>query len=37
VANIVDTVEAAAFLISERSAATAGETLNIAAGIQMRY
>ncbi len=36
-AHVTDIVEAAAFLISDRSAATTGETLNIAAGVHMRY
>ena len=36
-AGVDDIVEAASFLISDRSAATTGETLNIAAGIHMRY
>ncbi|MET7772592.1 SDR family oxidoreductase [Nocardia sp. NPDC005366] len=36
-AHVTDIVEAAAFLISDRSAATTGETLNIAAGLHMRY
>jgi NAD(P)-dependent dehydrogenase (short-subunit alcohol dehydrogenase family) len=35
--NVNDIVEAAAFLISDRSRATTGEILNIAAGIHMRY
>jgi len=36
-ADINDIVEAAAFLISEKSRATTGEILNIAAGTHMRY
>lgn len=36
-ADVTDIVEAAAFLISDRSRATTGETLNIAAGNHMRY
>jgi NAD(P)-dependent dehydrogenase (short-subunit alcohol dehydrogenase family) len=36
-ANVDDIVEAAAFLISDRSRATTGEILNIAAGTHMRY
>jgi 3-oxoacyl-[acyl-carrier protein] reductase len=36
-ADVSDIVEAAAFLISDRSRATTGETLNIAAGNHMRY
>lgn len=36
-ANVDDIVEAAIFLMSERSRATTGEILNIAAGIHMRY
>lgn len=36
-ANVDDIVEAAAFLISDRSRATTGEILNVAAGIHMRY
>lgn len=35
--DVTDIVEAAAFLISEKSRATTGEVLNIAAGIHMRY
>ncbi|TAM65155.1 SDR family oxidoreductase [Mycobacterium sp.] len=35
--DVTDIVEAAAFLISDKSRATTGETLNIAAGIHMRY
>jgi len=37
VADVQDIVEAAAFLISEKSRATTGEILNIAAGSHMRY
>ncbi|MFI2341376.1 SDR family NAD(P)-dependent oxidoreductase [Nocardia gamkensis] len=36
-AHVTDIVEAAAFLISDRSAATTGEILNVAAGRHMRY
>jgi 3-oxoacyl-[acyl-carrier protein] reductase len=36
-ADITDIVEAAAFLISEKSRATTGEILNVAAGSHMRY
>jgi NAD(P)-dependent dehydrogenase (short-subunit alcohol dehydrogenase family) len=36
-ANVEDIVEAATFLISNRSRATTGEILNVAAGTHMRY
>lgn len=36
-ANVDDIVEAADFLISDRSAATTGEIINVAAGVHMRY
>ncbi|MCX4095731.1 SDR family NAD(P)-dependent oxidoreductase [Nocardia sp. alder85J] len=36
-AHVTDIVEAAAFLLSDRSAATTGEILNVAAGSHMRY
>lgn len=37
VADVENIAEAAVFLLSDRSAATTGETLNVAAGAHMRY
>lgn len=37
VADVADIVEAASYLLSDRSRSTTGETLNVAAGSHMRY